>query len=167
MREISLTQGKVALVDDEDYELVSKYKWYAHWDKHTRSFYADTTIQLPSRKRIRLSMHRLILGLEFGNKKQTDHINHDTLDNRRSNLRIVTTAQNQHNGRLLSNNNSGFRGVSLNKQTRKWIAQIKVSGKQIYLGSFKEKYKAAKAYDEAARKYHGKYACTNESMGLL
>ena len=99
MKKIPLTQGQVALVDDADYEWLSRWKWCAMWCSSTDSFYAVRHIRLPNGKWTTLRMHRAILGLERGDSRQVDHENHDTLDERRENLRIVTHQENQWNQR--------------------------------------------------------------------
>ena len=153
--EISLTQNQVALVDEADFEKLNKYKWYATFAKHTKSFYAQRSEKV-SNKRISVFMHREILGLKKGDKLQGDHINHDTLDNRRKNLRIVTNSQNMANTFAHTDNASGLKGVSWSKAAKKWKAQIQVGGKHFYLGVFDEKEEAYKAFCKACIKYHGK-----------
>jgi hypothetical protein len=92
----------------------------------------------------------------------TDHINGDGLDNRRDNLRVCNCAQNQRNRGKQNNNQSGLKGVSWHKKGKKWITQLKLNKKNIYLGLFKNKERAAVAYNEAATKYHGEFARLNE-----
>jgi hypothetical protein len=150
MREIKLTQGKIALIDDSDYELVSQYHWYfdgqyakACWDKQRKTYY--------------LRMHRLILGLTDP-KIDTDHINHNKLDNRRLNLRTCSRAENLRNRR--AHGRSEYLGVYYNN--KKYItAQIHVNGKTIHLGTFDTEEEAAIAYDNAAKQYHKEFANLN------
>ena len=156
MIEIPLTQGQVALIDDEDFELVSKYKWHVQWNKNTKSFYAGTKIRKSDGKRTTLQMHRLIVNAQKG--QRVDHIHHNTLDNRKSELRICTPSQNQHNRAIQANNTSGYKGVSWHKQRQKWLARIKVNGKRISLGLFLTPELAHAAYCRAALELHGDFA---------
>jgi AP2 domain. len=156
MIEIPLTQGHVALIDDEDYELVSQYKWCARWSPGMRSYYAVTNIRKPDGKRIHLQMHRLITNAQKG--EVVDHINHNTLDNRKSELRLCTHSQNLHNQGRNSKNTSGYKGVHWYKRYKKWQAQIKLNGKKIHLGYFSTPEEAHAAYCKAALELHGEFA---------
>jgi hypothetical protein len=157
MRGIALTQGKVALVDDEDYAWLTEWKWCAHWDGH--NWYAIRSRGDPgTRKTISFKMHREILNVPKG--MQTDHINGQGLDNRRSNLRICTQAQNVHNRGKLRNNVSGFKGVCWHTGGF-WTAQIYLNNRRHHLGSFDDPIDAAKAYNEAALRLHGEFAKPN------
>jgi hypothetical protein len=158
MREIELHSrkypGLVALVDDDDYEVVSLYRWNPSKSRNT--FYAATNILKDDGRRSSLLMHRLITGYP-----QTDHKDWNGLNNQRSNLRPATGTQNNANQRKRSNNSSGFKGVTWDTEQSKWYASIWVNYKRINLGRFASKVDAAIAYDVAARKYHGEYARTN------
>jgi HNH endonuclease len=124
-RRIPLTQGQFALVDLEDWPRLSGYRWFAHWMNRPGSFYAHThPTELPNGRNITFSMHRIIMGLERGDTRMVDHINHDTLDNRKQNLRVVTNALNQFNLRLRSDNRSGVTGVCLHKGSGKYIVRV-------------------------------------------
>jgi len=158
-KKIKLTQGKFALVDDADFDWLNQWKWYAQKQRNT--FYAVRNVRVGLKQKI-VKMHRLILGLDFDDGRQGDHINMDTLDNRRANLRIAIHAQNQRNRGRNANNTSGYKGVYWNKQKKKWRAYIKVNGKQKYLGYFDDPIKAARAYDEAAKKHHKEFAQMNQ-----
>lgn len=138
MKEILLTQGKVALVDDDDYNEISKYKWYAHKNRNT--FYAHRTEKIP--KRTIHQMHRIILNPRNG--LQIDHIDGNGLNNQKSNLRLVTRRQNLQNSHIKKS--SAFPGVLWYKQTKKWQAKIKISGRTRHLGYFKDELEAATAY---------------------
>jgi len=150
MKEIPLTQGQVALIDDKDYELVSQYSWYTVYNWHTLSFYARTTIRLESGKQYSLQMARLILGLEKGDKRQGDHINHDTLDNQRSNLHIVTYRQNMSN--LERECTSKYPGVFWGNRDCIWNAAIRVNGKIVRLGRYIDELDAANVYQNELKK---------------
>jgi hypothetical protein len=110
-------------------------------------------------------MHRDIMLASPG--EQIDHIDHDTLNNQKSNLRKCSAEQNSHNRRLRRDSASGFKGVSWSNDSSKWQARIMATGKAIHLGSYIEREDAARAYDAAAVKYHGKFAMTNRELGLL
>ena len=157
-REIPLTQGQVSLVDVEDYERLSKHNWHADWNPHTQSFYARCWTPYVAGKRVRIFMAREILGLQKGDKRKADHENHNTLDNRRSNLRIATNFENAHNRRNSANNTSGYKGVSQNGRTGKWQAYIYLESKQIHLGFFPSAEEAHAAYCAAATRLHGEFA---------
>lgn len=135
---IPLTQGQCAKVSPEDHEWLSQWKWSARWSKCTNSFYALRNSEyIPGHRRDIILMHRQILGLEKGDKRHGDHVNLDTLDNRRSNLRIATRSQNFHNTGLRSTNTSGFKNVSYVRRLGKYQACIRADGRNLYLGMFK------------------------------
>lgn len=159
MKQIELTQGKFALVDDEDYEELNKYKWYANYSPNTKTFYAVRNYSVGKKKQKAVKMHRHIMQLKGYDisGKVIDHINHDTLDNTKGNLRVCTHSQNLMNAKMPRRNTSGFRGVTL-IQSKYWIAQININRKQTYLGSFKSKEDAYEAYISAREKYYGEFA---------
>jgi len=145
-KRIPLTQGQFAIVDDDDYEELSQYKWQAHWNPGTHSFYVVRSEYSPNGTKSTVLMHRHILGLELGDGKHTDHIDHNTLDNRRANIRIVTRNQNQHNRRE--------KGYYWNKHAKKYAAQIRVDGIRRFLGYYNDPQEAHAAYLAAKRIYH-------------
>lgn len=156
MRKIILNKG-VALVDDEDHELVSRHKWRKV--KRRNTYYAITSI-INNNKKVILTMHRLIVG-KPPLRLVTDHINGNGLDNRKINLRFCTNAQNIMNTpkRIGSGR---FKGIFFQKsRTNPWNARIYCNGKCIYLGCFKEEVNAALAYNSAAKKYFGEFARPN------
>lgn len=154
-KQIQLTQGMIALVDDADYDFLSQWKWFAHRDGN--KWYAERNERHLFGRKI-IKMHRAILG---NTSKETDHINGNGLDNRRSNLRACSTSENGMNRSKQKNNTSGYKGVYLEKGKNKFKAQINVNNKKITLGRFDTAEQAAKAYDEAVKKYHGKFSKTN------
>jgi hypothetical protein len=146
MKKIQLTQGKVAVVDDEDYEALSGSRWHAHRDR--RTFYATRGIRLPDGRPTKEAMHRIVLSRKLRRPlvkgEKTDHWNGDGLDNQRDNLRLATNAQNMRNCRRRSTNpSSQYLGVSWHRHTRKWRAQIRADGKKIHLGSYETELAAA------------------------
>lgn len=134
MKEIKLTQGQVALVDDEDYEWLSQYTWSAHWDDKLKKYYASTHVKTEDGKFPTRKMHRLIMGNPKG--KVVDHGDHDALNNQRYNLRVCTYSDNACNRKVQSNNTSGHAGVHFHTNTGKYQASITLRGKRFYLGLF-------------------------------
>ncbi len=148
--EIPLTQGKVALIDDEDWPLVAGFKWYAH--RNRRTMYVEHCDG-----RFNVKLHRLITSAAPG--VEVDHRNGDGLDNRRSNLRVATRSQNRCNG-ITRMNKSGYKGVTVRSSGR-CHAVVTVQGRRLFLGSFSTPEDAARAYDAAARELHGEFARLN------
>lgn len=159
MRIIPLTQDKVALVDDEDYEHLIRFKWHAVEKKNC--FYAARK----DRQGRTIYMHTVIMETPSG--LEVDHRNGEGLDNQRSNLRIGTHQQNLHNTRPGTKNTSGFKGVSWCAYTGRWRVQIRIDNRYRHLGRFDDPILAARAYDEAALELCGEFACTNTSLGLI
>ncbi len=158
MREIPLTRGLIAIIDDDDYERLSAYKWYAA--KIRNRFYATRDTWEGGKKGIPVRMHRDILGLVRGDGKIGDHKNRNTLDNQKENLRVVGYSLNNHNSNLRRNNPSGYRGVTWYRN-KHWNAQIGSNGKTIYLGRYEDPIEAALAYDRAASERWGDDAILN------
>lgn len=155
MKQIPLTQGYFALIDDTDFKLISKYSWTIHKKAHGVCYAQRTVIKRG--KSGSVYMHRSVKRAQKG--QIVDHINGNGMDNRRANLRLCSQAANLQRGRIRSSNTSGFRGVS--KSNGKWKAQIAHERKNKHLGYFSTKEDAAKAYDTAAAKIFGKYAGLN------
>lgn len=150
MKEIKLTQGQVALVDDEDFEFLSQWNWAAF--KHRNDYYAI-------RKKAPRLMHRLIMKAEPG--LQIDHIDHNGLNNQKVNLRRCNNSQNHMNMKPLSKTTK-YKGIEYRKtKTPYYKAYISPDGKKIDLGRFSNEIDAARAYDEAAKKYYGEFAYLN------
>ncbi len=161
MKKIPLTQGKVAIVDDEDYEELSQFKWFAQ--KEPCTYYAARRIYLgngaknPKQKTIR--MHRLLMNAK--KKQEVDHINGNGLDNRKSDLRLCTHSENARNRRLRLGGSSLYKGVYWHKSRKKWQSQIVFNYQIKYLGRYDNEIEAAKAYDYAAKELFGEFALTN------
>ena len=159
MKYIPLTQGKFAIVDDADFEWLNQFKW--HVATPGRCFYAVRTTKIDGVCKLIL-MHREILGLLSGDGLGTDHINHNGLDNRRCNLRICTSQQNQRNRRIdAAKKTSRYKGVGWNKQLKQWRSRIYCNYKEIYLGCFRDEAEAARVYDTKAKELYGEFACLN------
>lgn len=157
MKLIPLTQGKFAMVDDEDYEFLSQFKWCAQ--KGGLTWYAVRRIALSVGVYKNITMHQFMTGLDG-----VDHRNNCGLDNQRGNLRPCTHSNNLRNKvKTKSATSSRYKGVSWHKGARKWSAGINPEPRtnRLHLGLFVEEIAAAKAYDDAARKYFGEFACTN------
>jgi hypothetical protein len=158
---IPLTQGKYAIVDDEDYDRVMQYKWV------TQKVYKEGKIRATgwiADKGFRMKLARFVLLPFYGaslSGKEIDHIDGDPLNNQRSNLRVCTRPQNQWNRGKQKNNTSGFKGVHWSKRAQKWHAGICYRGRKKSLGNFDDPVLAAKAYDKAARQFHGAFARLN------
>jgi len=148
MKEIPLTQGKVALVDDEDFEVLNAFKWCAGRDK--RTFYVMRRVRRPSGGWTTEKMHRVILMRKLGHSlakdEQSDHVNGDGLDNRRENLQMATTAQNQRNcHRFMHTVTSRYLGVCWHKHFAKWTPRVGVARKRVSLGYYRTESEAALA----------------------
>ncbi len=147
---VPLSQGYEAVIDTADAPLVGNFNWTAKISH--RTVYAHRKTQLNGVQRVFL-LHRVLAGEPSG--MQVDHIDNDGLNNRRENLRIVTHQQNTQNSRARVNNSSGFKGVSLDKKSRKWLAQIQSDKKKRNLGLFETPEDAHAAYVSASRELHG------------
>ena len=155
MKKIFLTQNKIALVDDEDFEWLSENKWYYH---SSDGYAARKSRRVGGKQKI-IYMRVEILKPRKG--FQCDHVDLNKLNNCRSNLREATHAQNKHNQKRQRNNTSGYKGVTIQKRTGKFISTLYINNEMIRLGYFDTAEDAALAYDEAAVKYHEEFARTN------
>lgn len=181
MKLVPLSNGRHAMVDDEDYELVIKHRWrYLHSKGRE---YATTRINVrgvkeppplvgnrPSgrpriigSKRVTVQMHRMILP---HNMEHTDHADGNGLNNQKHNLRPCTRVQNAQN-RKLQMHSSRFKGVHFNKKQGKFQSYIRINKKLVHLGTFESDIEAANAYDRSATIYFGEFAATNKSLGAL
>jgi hypothetical protein len=159
MKKIKLTQGMYAMVDDEDFDNLNSHKWSARKDHDRDCFYAVCQAKQIKKNRKTLLMHRLIL--KTPSKIQVDHIDGNGLNNQKSNIRNCNRSQNQMNRINQANNTSGYKGVTWNSHVGSWQAQLKVGGKQLYLGCHKNILNAAVAYNDAAIKHFGEFARLN------
>ena len=154
MKKIKLTQGKVSLIDDEDFVRVSKYKWCFNFNG-----YAERRESKVLGGKI-VRMHRFIMSAP--KDKMVDHINMKGLDNRKANLRLCTKSENMCNRNKTRVNKSGYKGVSWDSVNNKWTAQIVVGGKNIKLGRYKSAREAGVVYNNAAIIHHGEFANLNK-----
>ena len=156
MRTIHLSSGNFALVDDEDFDNLKHFTWFEH------KGYAARTINYTygGKKRTKyVSMHRSIM--KTPKWLCVDHIDHNTLNNQKYNLRLCTHAENQRNIGLTSKNTSGYKGVFWSEKDKKWISILMVNGETKRLGYFKKIEDAKIAYDKACIFYHGDFAKPN------
>jgi hypothetical protein len=164
MIEILLTRNAVMLIDEADSVLFSDGRWQAYPSPPTNKLYARQN-RFRDGRWVSTLAHRLITNAGPG--QFVDHVNGDTLDNRRANLRLCNRNENNRNRRLNRTSTSGFKGVCWYKQTSRWKAQICVNGHKRGLGYFNTREAAAAAYDAAAVEAFGEYAMTNAKLGLL
>lgn len=162
MMEIVLTRGKVALIDDADYEYINQFKWHAGLDTKGR-FTARRTKRGSGGSKLIL-MHRFILGVT-DSCIWVDHIDRNPLNNQRSNLRICSPSQNSFNRDCSGLGSSRFKGVSWHKKMSKWQARIQIPGtkKSKHIGQFKSELEAAIAYNKWAEKLHQEFAVLNQA----
>lgn len=164
MRLIFLTLGKVTKVDDDTWEWARHKKWHT-FPNHDRGFYAKCAGRTADGRPTTVFLHRLIMQAPPG--VHVDHIDGDTLNNQRSNLRLASRSLNKANGKVYRNNSSGYKGVHFHKREGKFSASIGQGGELVWLGFFQSAEEAARAYDRAALFYFGEFAKTNVSLGLL
>lgn len=149
---VPLTQGYEAVIDAADVHLVEGCSWHVQVRDHT--VYVIRNDYSTGKQRT-IRMHRVLMGKPEG--FEVDHIDGDGLNNRRSNLRVATKAQNQHNQRLARHNTSGFKGVGWHKRVGKWAARITLQGKMRHLGYFGTPEEASAAYASASKNLHGEF----------
>ena len=152
MKEINLTQNKVALVDDEDFKWLNKWKWHAKKEKNT--FYARR-----KKNGKTILMHRVVMFPKDGS--EIDHKYYNGLNNQKNNLRICTKQQNIWNTQPYANKSSKFKGVCWHKSTQKWQARISFNYEKTLIGFFKFEIDAAIAYNSKAKQFFGEYAYQN------
>lgn len=159
MRKIPLTQDKFAVIDNIDYTFLMQWKWCFNNVYAVRNSRKSDGLD---RYKI-IYMRRIILIRKLGHLdfQYTDHKNHNKLDNRRDNLRPASGTQNAGN-RKARQGTSKFKGVCWFKRDKKWIVYIRLNGGRKHLGLFTDEIEAAKAYNEAAKKYFGEFACLNK-----
>lgn len=163
MKKILLTQGQFALVNDEDFADLSRFKWHAWYCYKTRSFYARRVILLPDGRKGCEYMHRRILGLSPGDGIQGDHKNRDTLDNQRSNLRKVTHQQNQQNKTRTSKHGIGIH-FDKRCKSKPFSAHAQVDGGNHYVGMFATAKEAQKARARFLRRTQAVSSCSDGKM---
>lgn len=157
MKEIQLTQGYVALVDDADYDFLMQWKWHANRNKN--KVYAMRAIHKDGKTKL-YGMHRQILGLTDPSICG-DHLDGDGLNNQRHNLRACTSQENVRNSKSRGGT-SRYKGVSWYPRRNKWVAYITGGGKRKTIGYFGSEQEAAMAYNKYAPVYHGEFAALNE-----
>jgi hypothetical protein len=161
---ILLTKGFSAIVDDEDFNDLSKYNWYVlkQGDKYYRAVRHSNKNETYYKNRKTILMHRQILGFNLNDKRKIDHINHNPLDNRKQNLRICTSIENSQNSIKRENVTSVYKGVSFHKNRKKYQAYIHINKKYTYLGFHENEIDTALAYNKAAKEHFKEFAFLNK-----
>lgn len=151
MKEIIISNGEIAFVSDEDFDYLNQWQWHKS-DKYVER----------GEKGIAIRMHREVaIRMGIDTSQNIDHKDGNILNNQRENLRSATKSQNQANSKIRKDNSSGYKGVSFYRNYRKWVAQIRVKGRNMILGYFSTPEEAALTYDKAARKFFGEFAKCN------
>lgn len=160
MKKIELSKGFVALVDDEDFDKISQYKWHYHFKPNRNTNYARTYIGKIDDVYTKQYMHRMIMKPADG--QAVDHIDGNGLNNQRSNLRLATTAANARNAKKRSGSTSKYKGVSWYPNRNQWVGNITINYKRIHLGYFDTETDAAKAYNKKALEINPTFSRINE-----
>ncbi len=158
---IPLTQGKIAIVDKEDYQKLNQHKWYAVKSSDGSIYYAAYWVGKKPKRKV-IFMHRIIMNALPN--QQIDHKNGNGLYNRKANLRFCTNSQNQQNRKSTLHRTSIFKGIFWNKwgqRRKRWKAEICLNHKHICIGYFNSEIEAAKAYDKKAKELFSEFARTN------
>jgi len=153
MKEILLTHGKIALVDDADFDFLNQWVWFAHYNKNGNNWYAARKSPRPEHKEI--LMYKVLL-----DPSKNIHVhfkNKNSLDLQRNNVQLMTLSADRHNKLHRTHKTSKYKGVSWNNQKKNWRAYIRTT----YLGSYKSELEAAYVYDKAAKEVFGEFARTN------
>ena len=159
MREITLSQNMVALVDDEDYDFLNQRKWFARRTANEKYYASRNERDAVTKKDKTILMHRLIMNaMDY---TEVDHWDNNGLNNQKNNLRFATESQNGINRPKQSNNSSGYKGVYWNKQAQKWMVRIQINKKNHFVGLFSDLIIAARAYDKKAAELFGEFAKLN------
>ncbi|WP_066735776.1 HNH endonuclease [Cupriavidus sp. D384] len=153
-RIIKTCNGDEIMVDAEDYEMLSAFKWFVIHSGVVRNH----PRKLRATEKTSRIMHRFLMGLETNDRRQVDHINGNRLDNRKGNLRVCSGAENNRNKVTQVNNTSGFKGVSFYRRRQKFHARVQVYGRTHHVGYFDTAEDAYKAYCKTALRLHGEYA---------
>jgi hypothetical protein len=153
--QLELRTNVFCIIDEQDFAMLEPYKWYCY-KSSSGALYAMSTIKGKVQR-----MHRFLLGMATNNHLQVDHLNHNTLDNRRCNLRVVSRAQNLQHRRGPQNFSSAYKGVGWHPCRRLWRVRIYDKGKRVEVGHFRDEVEAALAYDRKALEVYGEFAHLN------
>lgn len=153
-------KGYDVQIDEEDYDMVKEYTWRIYKKKVSDTAYVRAH-QYVGGKRVDILLHRFIMGCVYGDGRMVDHINHNTLDNRKHNLRFCTRQENNQNRRKPALNTTGYKGVRVSTGDNRWGAVVFINHKNIRVGTYNSPEEAARMYDMLAIRLQGEFACTN------